>query len=116
VHEFSICGLLLKALTEEYDAIEPAPAGLKSVTIVIGELHQIVPDYLQGAWAALTADTDYVDAELILEFQASHGICPACDWTGTISPPLFVCPTCKIPSVELSAGKELFIRKIEIKT
>lgn len=116
MHEFSICGLLLKALTEEYDAIEPPPTGLKSVTIVVGELHQIVPDYLQGAWVALTADTDYVGAELILEFQAVHGFCSACSWTGTITPPLFVCPDCTLPGVELRAGKELFIKKLEIKT
>jgi len=116
MHEFSICGLLLKALTEEYDRIEPTPTGLKSATVVIGGLHQVVPDYLQGAWNALTTETPYAGAELILEFLEVRGACSACDWEGTIQPPLFVCPQCSTPGVEIRQGKEMFLKKLEVQT
>lgn len=116
MHEFSICGLLLKALAAEYDAIDPPPTGLKSATVVIGGLHQVVPDYLHGAWDALTADTPYAGAELKLEFLEIRGACPACDWIGTIQPPLFVCPQCSAPGVELQQGKEMYLKKLEVKT
>ncbi|MCP4092293.1 MAG: hydrogenase maturation nickel metallochaperone HypA [Planctomycetes bacterium] len=116
MHEFSICSLLIKALDHEYDAIQPPPTGLKSVTVMVGELHQIVPDYLLGAFTALTADTRYEGAELKLEFTAITGSCSACEWQGTIQPPLFVCPSCDQVGVDLITGKELFLQSLEVKT
>jgi hydrogenase nickel incorporation protein HypA/HybF len=116
MHEFSICGLLLKALDHEYDSVEPPPRGLESVTVVVGALHQIVPDYLQGAFRALTADGRFAGTELKLEHVPVRGDCPACGWVGTIQPPLFVCPDCHKPGVELRSGKELHIRAMEVNT
>ena len=116
MHEFSICGLLLKALDEEWKSLEPTPPGLESVTVVIGGLHQVVPDYLQGAWSALTKETPYLGATLQLEFLEIRGACSQCEWVGTIQPPLFVCPDCGSPGVEMTQGKEMYIKKLEVKT
>jgi hydrogenase nickel incorporation protein HypA/HybF len=116
MHEFAICGLLIKALDAEYEALDPAPAGLESVTVMVGELHQIVPDYLSGAFEALTADTRYAGARLKLNFTPVTGSCRSCEWEGTIQPPLFVCPDCDRAGVELITGKELYIETLEIKT
>jgi hydrogenase nickel incorporation protein HypA/HybF len=116
VHEFAICGLLIKALDAEYDALDPAPLGLVSVTVVVGELHQIVDDYLVGAFQALTADTRFAGAQLKLSSIPVTGTCRPCSWEGTIQPPLFVCPECHAAGVELVTGKELYIETLEIKT
>ena len=116
MHEFSICRFLIKAIDEEYDRIRPAPAGLESVKVVVGGLHQIVPDYLVGAYGALTKETRFEDSLLKLDFTPVTGHCPACRWEGVIHPPLFVCPECREPGVELRSGKELFIETLEVRT
>jgi hydrogenase nickel incorporation protein HypA/HybF len=116
MHEFSICQFLIKALDDEYDAIDPAPSGLASVKVTVGGMHQIVPDFLTGAYSALTADTRFEGSELKLNFTTVRGRCPACDWQGAIDPPLFVCPECSQTGVELTSGKELFIETLEVRT
>lgn len=116
MHEFAICGLLIKALDAEYDALDPIPVGLESVTVMVGELHQIVPDYLIGAFEALTADTRFAGVLLKLNFTPVTGSCRSCKWEGTIQPPLFVCPDCSAAGVELITGKELYLETLEIKT
>jgi len=116
MHEFSICRFLLDAVGEEYDRIEPPPRGLEAVRVVVGGLHQIVPDYLEGAYTALTKETRFEGSHLDIDFTPIEGRCWACDWAGVIEPPIFVCPECGELGVELQSGKELYIETLEVKT
>ena len=57
MHEFSIGERIIGAVLAEIARRDPASVRLCKVRIVVGALHQIVPDYLTHAYAILSRGT-----------------------------------------------------------
>lgn len=116
MHEMSICQGIVEAVVEEMGRLDPPPERLIRVRVVVGALHQIVPEYLCDAWKLLTSDTPAAGSELELAFKPVRGRCRAgdCGWEGEITPPIFQCPTCEAFDIELESGKELYLDRMEI--
>jgi hydrogenase nickel incorporation protein HypA/HybF len=114
MHEFSICQRILEATLEEYAALEPVPLRLKSVRVVSGGMHQIVPDYLQTAYECLSKETPAEGSSLHLVIQPVIGHCNSCGWQGEIQQPFFQCGSCEALDIELLHGRELYIDGLEI--
>ncbi|MBU0679233.1 MAG: hydrogenase maturation nickel metallochaperone HypA, partial [Verrucomicrobia bacterium] len=54
MHEFSICEGIVKGIMDEYEKLGPRAGKLQKVHVVVGGLHQVVPDYLETAYEVLT--------------------------------------------------------------
>ena len=113
MHELSIAEGLLRAVLTELER-QPAEARLKSVRVVMGELHQIVPDYLEHAYRLLGADTPAAGSLLRLETRPVEVQCRTCGVRGPIQLPFFACGACTSTDVEVLAGKELFLAALEL--
>lgn len=113
MHELAIAEGLLRAVLTELER-QPAEARLKSVRVVMGEMHQIVPDYLEHAYRLLGADTPAAGSLLRLETRPVSVRCRTCGVTGPIQLPFFSCGACASTDVEVLAGKELFLDALEL--
>lgn len=113
MHEFAICERIIAAVQEELDRLPP-PARLCRAHVVAGALHQIVPDYLETAYQVLTRDTPLDNSEMVLDVRPVVGRCRACSWEGEIQPPFFQCGQCEALDVEMTAGKELYLDRLEV--
>jgi len=92
-----------------------APAGsLRKTRVVVGALHQIVPDNLTFAYEALTRDTPAAGSRLKLKVVPITAACRACGWRGGIRPPVFLCAACHSGGIELITGRELYLDNLEI--
>jgi hydrogenase nickel incorporation protein HypA/HybF len=114
MHEFSICERIVEAVLGELSALRPAPKRLCKARVVVGRLHQIVPDYLTFAYELLTRDTAAEGSEMELIQAPVVGKCRSCGWCGDIELPIFRCGDCGALDVELVSGKELRLEQLEV--
>jgi len=114
MHEFSICEGIVQAALEEMARVDPPAIALHKTTVIVGEMHQIVPDNMVFAYEVLTRDTKAAGSELELKFVPIKAKCAECGWEGEIRQPLFLCGACASGSIELLSGKELYVENLEI--
>ncbi len=113
MHELAIAEGLVRAVLTEMER-QPPVARLKSVRVVMGEMHQIVPDYLEHAYRVVGADTAAAGSRLHLEIRPVEVRCRTCGVRGPIQLPFFACGACTSTDVEVLAGKELFLAALEL--
>jgi hydrogenase nickel incorporation protein HypA/HybF len=119
MHEFSLCEGIVATLEEEYAKLS-LPNKAKSkvrvtrVRLVIGELHQVVPESLKLAFEMLTKETPMAGSVLELEIVYLAIRCRECGWEGEIKPPLFLCENCGKGDVEVTRGREMYIKDMEV--
>ena len=106
----------MDAVLEEYAALAPPVGRLKSVHVVVGRMHQVIPDYLITAYALLTRDTAAANSELELEFRAVLGRCRDCDWQGEITQPFFQCDACGALAIDVMQGRELYLDRLRLES
>lgn len=114
MHEFSICEGLVDAVLKEAEKLEPPPDRVIRVQVVMGRLHQIVPDYLAQAFEVLTRGTPAEGAEMKMKTLPVVGRCNACGWEGEVDPPFFRCGRCEALDLDVVKGKELFLERMEV--
>jgi len=114
MHELSICQSILDTMLEEFRKVDPPPSRIVKVRVVVGELRQIVPDFLQSAYEMLTKDTPAEGSELEIAHAAITAKCSACGWGGGIPKTDFHCPECESLDVQVSGGMELYLESFEV--
>lgn len=114
MHEFSICERIVSAALTEAELLEPPPERIRGIDVVIGGLHQIVPEYLQTAYEVLTKDTLLDGSKMILRTLPVTVKCKQCNWTGTIELPVFACGDCGAFRVDVTGGRELYLDRMEV--
>jgi hydrogenase nickel incorporation protein HypA/HybF len=122
MHEFSMCEDMLKTLKTEYDNYmkekktdtSAKPTRVVRVRLVLGELHQIVPESLLMAYQALAAETVFAGSALQLEKVPLKINCRQCGWEGEIRAPFFVCARCGGNDVATLTGREFYIADMEL--
>jgi hydrogenase nickel incorporation protein HypA/HybF len=116
MHEFSICRSIVAAVEEELSRLDPPPKRLAKVRVVVGRMHQIVPEYLVSAYQVLTRESPANGSGLEIAQVPVTGRCRACQWEGEIQLPVFRCGACGAFEVDLAGGKELYLDHLEVET
>ncbi|MBN2536280.1 MAG: hydrogenase maturation nickel metallochaperone HypA [Spirochaetales bacterium] len=114
MHEFSICTNIVESVIAEYEKIEPGPVRLLKVRVVVGKLHQIVPETLLSAYEVLTKGTIAENSQMEIEFVDVCCQCNKCLWEGEIDYPFFICKECGSGDIALIHGKELYLKNLEV--
>ncbi|MDP8217175.1 MAG: hydrogenase maturation nickel metallochaperone HypA [Candidatus Theseobacter exili] len=114
MHEFSICQSLVDMALNEIKKIEPAPVRVIKVIVVIGGLRQIILEQLQFAYDVLIKDTIAEGSVLEVEYIPVCGKCKECGWEGFLEVPVMLCVECGEASVDITSGKELYLKQVEI--
>lgn len=112
MHEFGIVVHVvdtLEKLAEENDLTE-----IGSVTLEIGEVSSVLPDYIVDAWEYLHKKSEVLaDAELKIEKLAAVSICLDCKKTYPTLKGKKQCPHCGSFMTELVSGDDFNIKEIE---
>ena len=104
----------METVVAEYKKIDPKPIRLITVRIIVGKLHQIIPETLTMAYEVLTKDTIAEHSSLEIQFIDVECKCNNCSWEGTINFPLFICSQCNSVDIEIIHGKELYLGNLEV--
>lgn len=113
MHELSIA----QALVEQVEAAAKKEHALRVVRVVIavGALSGVDSESLRTLFPLVTEGTVASDAELIVEHVAARVKCRACGHEAQTDAEFFIgCATCGSREVELSAGRELNIKTVEL--
>lgn len=99
----------LHSIAKEHDITE-----IGSVTLEIGEVSAIIPDYLSDCWQYYRQKFPLIEhAELIMEILPAVTYCEDCEKTYATVQYGRECPYCHSGNTYLIAGDECNIKEIE---
>jgi hydrogenase nickel incorporation protein HypA/HybF len=87
---------------------------VRSVTVRIGYLRQVVPETLTFCWDMVTRTTALDGVELNVEHVPAVVACDTCATLTTIEAPVLACGSCGDRSVSLRSGDELIVASLEL--
>lgn len=112
MHELGIIFHIIKSIEEVGE--ENNLTSVQSVTLEVGEVSTVIPDYLADCWRWAVDKTDLLkDAELRVEIIKAVTICEDCGKTYPTVKYAKICPYCESESTYLLAGNEVNIKEIE---
>ena len=112
MHEMGIADAIVK--TVDRIAKEAGAAGVRSVTVELGDLSGVVPRFLADCWEAVAAGTEYENTELKLHSVPATALCLDCERTFVASIDALRCPNCGGVKLKPLSGQSLTIAEIEI--
>ncbi len=114
MHELSVIAGLFEILEEK--AGEAGAVRVTEVTIRVGRLSGVVPDLLESAFDSFKKGTIAAEASLRVETPPLQVRCRSCGKEASTEEPLFACPSCSAPGLEILEGMDIFLQKLEIET
>ena len=109
MHELAITQSVVDAVVEKLDG-----AGIRALTLEIGRLSGVVPDSVRFCFDLVTAGTSLEGATLTIVEPAGAGTCRACGDEFSMEDVFPLCP-CGSADVEVTAGRQLKIRSVEVR-
>lgn len=110
MHELGICDALLR----QVDGIvkDEQLEGVNSVTIEIGSLSGVMPNFMADCWQAVIDGTKYQDTELIINEKAGTAQCMDCGDEFTARIEKLKCPKCGGTRLVPLSGTDLELQEI----
>lgn len=112
MHELSIVASLFEILEEK--AKEQKAKKVTSVTVKVGALSGVVPEFLKTAFDVYKKDTIADEAELKIEEVPLKIKCQKCGAEIIKDDFVFLCEKCASRELKTLAGTELLLEKIEM--
>ncbi len=116
MHEFSICQVLVEGILSELEKVHLESPRLVKARIVVGELRQIVPEYLQQAYEIVVKGTIVEGSSLDIKQAPVVGECSDCGWKGELLKDNFCCGACGSGKLKVVGGMELYLDNLEVET
>ncbi len=113
MHEFSICRGIIDVACAALDALPRPLPRVTSVSVRIGRLTGIVPDFLRHYFDLLAPATPLAGASLVIDHVPIRGRCADCAAEFSIDIVAFTCPACGSGFVDLLSGRELQVVCLE---
>lgn len=112
MHELS----LVRTLLEHIDRliVDQGASRLCAVYLQVGEFSGVEPDLLKIAFHDSMAFRGQADVALQVELVPLLARCLACDHRFHVFDFVFQCPQCACQEVEIVAGQELLLDRIEV--
>ncbi|EKE01423.1 MAG: Hydrogenase nickel insertion protein HypA [uncultured bacterium] len=86
---------------------------INKVFLKVGALRQVVPEFLQFAFATLAKDTLADSAELIIELVPITVACKTCQREFAVEENAYFCPHCESTIIKILTGKEIVLESVE---
>jgi hydrogenase nickel incorporation protein HypA/HybF len=109
MHEMSITQSVVELCEEHAQGRK-----VLSVTLQVGALSGVIPESIEFCFEACTQDTLLDGARLDIEFIPGEGRCPMCGSSSRVDNLFDPCPSCGAFGLEITAGKELRVKELEI--
>ena len=114
MHEYSLARALLHQI--EQIVRREGAAGVRSVSVTIGEFSGVDADLLQMAFENLTEQSTFAGAELLIEKVALEASCENCSCDFPVERFHFVCPQCESSKVKVLRGEEMILERVVLET
>jgi hydrogenase nickel incorporation protein HypA/HybF len=98
----------------EQAAREAGAVRITCIRLVAGEMTEVLPEALEFALEALGAGTLAEGATLVVEQPRPRSRCTQCGYEFEHDRFHWMCPVCQALATELLAGRELYIKDMEI--
>jgi len=111
MHEGAVAAAIIQGVIEVLDREKVAAA--KTVTVLIGRLHHVVPDVLQNHYRILKKEYPaLVRSRLAIEIAPIRVTCRACGRETGIERPEFACSSCASTDIEITGGREMHLKEV----
>ncbi len=114
MHEFSICENIIKIALTEAEHSDSLPKRILKTVIVVGALHQIINHNLQFGYKILSEGTLAEGSILEIITEEIKIVCKECLEENIIEGDIFICPSCSSGRIEVTAGKSLYLKDLEV--
>jgi hydrogenase nickel incorporation protein HypA/HybF len=113
VHELSICLGIIDVASTALAELPPPRPRVTTVSMRVGRLTGVVPDFLRHYFDLLAPATPLAGASLVIDHVPIRGRCADCAAEFSIDVVAFTCPACGSGFVELLSGRELQVVCLE---
>lgn len=113
MHELGIVYQLMK--TVDNIKIEQNVSEIESITLQIGEMTDIVSDFIKEAWKVSAPESDYKSTKLQVEMIPACAKCSDCGYENKVKNLGLVCPECGGSNFKIISGREFLIKEIVAK-
>ena len=111
MHEGAIAAALIQNILEVRE--KEKLSSLKTVTILIGRMHQVIPSVLQNHYRLLKKEyPPLAKSKLVIEIAPVAITCRACGQVTVLEQAAFACPACASTDIEISGGREMHLKDI----
>lgn len=111
MHEFKLIHNIFSTVIDF--ARNNALHSVNKVTLQVGRLRQLAPEFLRFAFAVIGKDTIIDGAHLEIEHVPVSFMCRDCSKQFTVDDDVYVCPECQSSNLEFLSGKEIILVSIE---
>lgn len=112
MHELGVTENMVNIALDK--AKEAQASKIVNINLVIGELSGFVPDCIQFYFNSLIKDTIAEEATLNFKLAPARFRCRDCSTIFSPQNSLWSCPKCQSHSLEIAAGRELYVESIEV--
>jgi len=110
MHELAVIEGIIETMTEVASANHLSR--ISRLDLVIGKLHQLIPDMLEFSFETCTEGTLAEKCKLVIDWRPVIVTCRDCNNRSEIIDSIFICPLCGSFRLNTESGKELFIKSI----
>lgn len=111
MHELGIVYEILKTVDEV--SREQELEKVTKITLQVGEMSGVLPDYLVACWNMIRSETNYPEMEMVTETLPVIGMCNDCCKLYSLNANSRQCPYCGSGNYEILTGREFKIKNIE---
>ena len=112
MHELSVVADLYEIM--EKKAKEQKAKKITHVTLQVGVLSGVVPEFLQSAFDIFKKDTMASDATLEMKIVPLRAKCKSCQSDLHFEKPVFICDKCGSTDIQTLAGTDLILERLEL--
>ena len=110
MHELGIIHQIIKTVDEVKN--EQSLKDVEAIVLQIGEMSDVIPEYLTEAWLNIKDNCGYNDTRLEIERIKARARCLNCGYTCDIRNMSTSCPQCSGEDFKIISGKEFLIKEI----
>ncbi len=112
MHEGAIAAALIQNILELRE--RENFSSLKTVTVLIGRMHQVIPSVLQNHFRILRKEyPSLAKTKLVIEIAPVAITCRACGQVTVLEQAAFACAACGSTTIEITGGREMHLKEIE---
>jgi len=111
MHEGAIAAALIQGILEVRE--KEKIGSVKTVTVLIGRMHHVVPEVLQNHYRILKKDQPSLSrSRLVIEIAPVAVTCRACGSVTVLEQAAFSCPACASTVIDITGGREMHLKEI----
>ena len=112
MHEFGVTENIVTIALDK--AREARASKIGKINLVVGELSGFVPECIKFYFDFLSKDSITEGASLNFEVAPAKFRCRDCSAVFNPQSAPWVCPQCQSQSVEITGGRELYVKSMEV--